>query len=157
MPETYTFASPVQLAVSYPEAVVASGSYPLAQPDPSLATLAYLQAEFPERWAKNDAVRSKVSGSLAECFLSLLPAPDKLDGVFWAIENSVLRIWTFIDRPDDVIEEPIYQAQMRFMEFFPGLACDFSVIYRFGKPVVGITPAGARRVVLPRDSNVDQG
>lgn len=157
MSETRTVSSPTQFGVSCAPAVSVFGSYLLAEPDPSLANLSYLQAEFPERWAKSDAVASKVSGSLAESFLSLVPTPEKLDGVFWAIEDSVLRIWTFIDRPDDAIEEPVYHAQMRFMEIFPGLACDFSVIYRFGKPLNEITPAGARQVVLSSNSNVDQG
>jgi len=108
--------------------------------------LGYLRAEFPSQWSYLPHVSSTITNSLAKFFLSFLPVDPRIERVYWAYEVSVLRIWTIVDNPDDVVEEPIYEAQLRFMDKFPDLECDFSVIYRLGKPVEDIRPEGAHLV-----------
>ena len=95
-------------------------------------------------------VSSTISDSLAKFFVSFLPPDSKIEQIYWAFEGSVLRIWTIIDNPDDVVEEPIYEAQLRFMDKFPDVDCDFTVIYRLGKPLEEISPELANRVFIPQ-------
>lgn len=91
-----------------------------------------------------------MTNSLARFFVSFLPVDPRIENVYWISGGSVLRIWTIIDTPDYVLERPIYEAQLRFMDKFPDLECDFSVIYRFGKPVEEIRPEGAALVPRPQ-------
>lgn len=76
-----------------------------------------------------------VSSAIEDNFVNLLPKDERIERVFWAFENEILRIWTVIDKPDFEFETKIYDAQLAFMDLIPELGCDFSVIYRFGKPV----------------------
>jgi len=91
-------------------------------------------------------VSSTITHSLAKFFAFFLPPDPRIERVYWAFEGSVLRIWTIIDHPDDVLEASIYEAQLRFMDKFPDLECDFSVIYRLGKPVEEVRPEEAHLV-----------
>jgi hypothetical protein len=84
-----------------------------------------------------------VSSALEDNFVNLLPKDERIERVFWAFENEVLRIWTVIDNPDFEFETKIYDAQLSFMDLIPELGCDFSVIYRFGKPVSSLKPTTA--------------
>ena len=74
-----------------------------------------------------------ITQTLGDSFVSLLPLDPRIERVYWAFEGPVLRIWTIIDQPDFSLESPIYDAQLKFMDKFPELECDFSVNYRFGK------------------------
>jgi hypothetical protein len=84
-----------------------------------------------------------VSSALEDNFVNLLPKDERIERVFWAFENEVLRIWTVIDTPDFEFETKIYDAQLGFMDLIPELGCDFSVIYRFGKPLNSLKPTTA--------------
>jgi len=105
--------------------------------------LAYLQAEFPTEWPRLPNISSTVTHSLAKFFVSKLPEDPRIERVYWAFEGAVLRIWTIIDNPDYEFEKSIYEAQLEFMDAFRDLECDFSVIYRLGKPVEYFKMEGA--------------
>ena len=108
--------------------------------------LAYLQAEFPTEWLRLPNISSTVTHSLAKFFVSKLPEDPRIERVYWAFEGAVLRIWTIIDHPDYEFEKSIYGAQLQFMDTFPELECDFSVIYRLGKPLEDFELEGATPV-----------
>ena len=112
----------------------------------NLRHLAYLQTEFPTEWPRLPDISSTVTHSLAKFFVSKLPKDPRIERVYWALEGTVLRIWTIIDNPDYEFEKSIYQAQLGFMDAFGDLECDFSVIYRLGKPVEYFKMEGAMLV-----------
>jgi hypothetical protein len=114
--------------------------------DYNLRSLAYLQAEFPTEWPRLPSISSTVTHSLAEFFVSKLPEDPRIERVYWALEGTVVRIWTIIDQPDYEFEKSIYDAQLRFMDTFRELDCDFSVIYRLGKPLERFNMEGAMLV-----------
>ena len=114
--------------------------------EPNLPHLAYLQAEFPSEWPNLPNISSTVTHSLARFFVSKLPEDLRIERVYWAFEGTILRIWTIIDHPDYGFEKSIYEAQLRFMDTFPELECDFSVIYRLGKPLEYLKMEGATLV-----------
>jgi hypothetical protein len=90
---------------------------------------------------------STMTHSLAHAFLDFLPAGSRVERVYYSPDKDFLRVWTIIPEPDLAIEEPIYDAQLRFMDKFPEYACDFSVIYRLGKPVEDVSPQGFSRIL----------
>lgn len=51
-----------------------------------------------------------------------------------------------MDRPDFEYEKNIYKAQQSFMDTFPELECDFSVIYRQGKNYIDIKPITSAQI-----------
>lgn len=106
--------------------------------DPQMP-LGYLRAEFPSEF-------TNVANSLAKFFLERLPKDNRIEHVYWFSEDDVLKVWIVIPEPDFNLEEPVYAAQMWFIEKFPDLACDFYVIYRFGKSVKDIEPQGAHKI-----------
>jgi len=112
----------------------------------NLRLLAYLQTEFPSEWPRLPNISSTVTHSLAKFFLSKLPDDLRIERVYWAFEGTVLRIWTILDHPDYEFEKIIYEAQLQFMDTFPDLECDFSVIYRLGKSVENLKIEGAMLV-----------
>jgi hypothetical protein len=112
----------------------------------NLRPLAYLRAEFPTEWPRVPNISSTVTHSLAEFFVSKLPKDPRIERVYWALAGTVVRIWTIIDYPDYEFEKWIYKAQLGFMDAFRELECDFSVIYRLGKPVEYFKIEGAMLV-----------
>jgi hypothetical protein len=90
---------------------------------------------------------STLTHSLAHAFLDFLPPGSQVERVYSSPDKDFLRVWTIIPEPDFAIEEPIYEAQLRFMDKFPEYACDFAVIYRQGKPVEDVSPQGFVRIL----------
>jgi hypothetical protein len=86
-----------------------------------------------------------ITQTLGEFFVELLPGDTRkrIERVYWTFEGPVLRIWSVIQSPDSQLEHPIYDAQLSFMDKFPELEFDFSVIYRFGKNLKDIRPEGS--------------
>lgn len=104
--------------------------------EPLIDSLAHLRSDEEGKSQVIPASSSGfVSSALEDNFVNLLPKDDRIERVFWAFENEILRIWTVIEKPDFDFEAKIYDAQLAFMDLIPELDCDFSVIYRFGKPV----------------------
>lgn len=109
--------------------------------DLTLHALAYLNDEFP---SLRPHVYSNVSNSLGKFFVSFLPCDARIRDVLWAFEPPFLRIWTVIDQPDFEFEKLIYEAERRFLDKIDDdYACDFTVVYVFGKPIARIRPTGA--------------
>ena len=101
----------------------------------------YIRAEFPTIFA------TTVTNTLDQFFLTLLPNDPRIEHVYWEWqEDNILRVWVIIPGPDFSVESPIYDAQVKFMEQFPKYACDFYVIYRFGKDLESVRPQNARLV-----------
>ncbi len=95
-------------------------------------------------WPDATHASSTVGNSLANLFVSQLPADPRVERVYWDYDGQTLKVWTVIDLPDDEIEGPIYDAQLAFMDKLSDLECDFTVIYRFGKPIESVWPTGAK-------------
>jgi hypothetical protein len=112
-----------------------------------LPSAGYLQVEFPSEYWSFQNVSTLITHSLERFFLERLPKDQRIEHVYWDSEDDVLKIWTIIPEPDLALETPIYKAQMEFIEKFPQYQCDFSVIYRFGKPLNEVSPQGARAVL----------
>jgi len=95
-----------------------------------------------------DSSSSKfVSSEIQLNFLALLPNDPRIERVYWAFEQQILRIWTVVDTPDFQFEKKIYAAQLRFMDHFPELETDFCVIYRFGKSFDRLRPSSAHQIL----------
>ena len=105
----------------------------------------YLRIEFPSECWNFPNFTSTVDHILQR-FVKMLPRDPRIEHVYWEPEDDVLKICTIIPEPDFELEAPIYDAQLAFMDAFPTYECDFSVIYRFGKPLDEIEPQGARRI-----------
>ena len=112
-----------------------------------MPSLGYLRVEFPSECWSFQGVATTVTHSLAKAFVDRLPKDKRIEHVYWFSEEDTLKIWTVIPEPDFALEEPLYEAQMFFMEKFPEYECDFSVIYRFGKTLQDIQPQGARQIL----------
>jgi hypothetical protein len=90
---------------------------------------------------------SNVTGTLEDFFVALLPNDARVEHVYWEWQmDDIIRVWIVIPDPDFSLEAPIYDAQMDFMQKFPKFACDFYIIYRFGKTLESIRPQNARRI-----------
>jgi hypothetical protein len=90
-----------------------------------------------------------VSSAIEDNFIRLLPDNPRIECMYWSFEHQVLRIWTVIDNPDFDFESQIYDAQLKFMDLYEEVECDFSIIYRLGKPFDALKPAVATQL-LPK-------
>jgi len=120
---------------------------PLARDLHNLPSVGYLRAESPSEFWEFPHIADTVTHSLAGFFAALLPKDKRIEHVYWFSEDDVLKVWTVIPEPDFEIQEPVYQAQMDFMEKFPEYECDFSVIFRFNRPFDDVKPHGAHSVL----------
>ena len=103
-----------------------------------------LHGELPsECWWNNATL---VTYSLERFFVEMLPDDARIERVYWTWGEEALRIWAVIPEPDFSIQEPIYEAQLAFMDKFPEYLFDFHIIYRFGRPHEAVKPQGSRRV-----------
>jgi hypothetical protein len=109
-------------------------------------SLQQLDTDSPDSWRYQPHVSSTLTDSLPAFFASLLPADRRIERVYWIQDRLLFNVWTVIDQPDDEIETSIYDAQVRFIQMFPELECDFTVLYRFGRPEQEIRPAEALSV-----------
>jgi hypothetical protein len=107
--------------------------------------IGYLRAEFPSECWQFPEVATTVTHSLEQFFAALLPKDPRIEHLYWFSEEDLLKIWIIIPEPDFSLEEPIYDAQVKFMEKTE-YACDFSVLYRFGKSIDDIKPQDAHLV-----------
>lgn len=104
-------------------------------------SLSYLHDEFP---SLRPYVYSNVSNSLGKFFVSFLPRDARIRDVLWTFEpNFLLRVWTVVDEPDFEFEKHIYEAERSFLDKIDDVACDFTIVYAFGKPISDIRPTGA--------------
>src|SRR5262249_30941142 len=107
-----------------------------------IPSFGYFRAEFPSECWDFPNIADTVTHSLAAFFIALLPKDKRIEHVYWFSEDDVLKVWTVIPEPDFSVQEPIYQAQIAFMEKLPELECDFSIIFRFERPLDEIKPQG---------------
>lgn len=104
-------------------------------------SLAYLHDEFP---SLRPYVYNTVSNSLGKFFVSFLPQDARIRDVLWAFEPPfLLRVWTVVDEPDFEFEKHIYEAERSFLGKIDDVACDFTIVYAFGKLISDIRPTGA--------------
>jgi hypothetical protein len=107
---------------------------------PGIPSVDYVLAEFPtEPWRVLYAETSNTH-TLEQYFMSLLPQDPHIEHIYSNWNEDVLRIWIVIPEPDFKVEAPIYEAQMNFIQKIRDCACDFRVIYRFGRSLESIRP-----------------
>ena len=116
--------------------------------EPRVSWFAYFLARHQTLWPCAPHASLTIKDSLADYFVASLPEDQRIERVYWNFGGSILKVWTIVNVPDDEVEDPIYNAQLKFMDKFPELDCDFVVIYRLGKPLDDIRPAGTRVVLL---------
>ncbi len=98
-------------------------------------------------WVSTDVSSSRfVSSAIEDSFLNLLPIDPRIKRVYWAFENEMLRIWTITESPDFKFDSSIYKAQQAFMDIWPELDCDFSVIYCAGKDIDSLHPTHSTQI-----------
>ena len=139
-------SAPLTIVSSLSSHVLASRSQVSPVGETAVQELAFIIAEFPTEWPRLPNISSTVTHSLARFFVWRLPEDPRIERVYWAFEGSVLKIWTIINQPDFEFEKSIYETQFRFMDAFPDVECDFSVIYRLGKPLEDFELEGATPV-----------
>ena len=93
--------------------------------------------------SRHPILGSPLTEILAKDFVSHLPEDPKIQAVFWAFEKETLRIWTIITEPDLSLENEITGSQLKFIDQYPNLEYDFSVIYSFGKDIKDLHPDGS--------------
>lgn len=93
--------------------------------------------------SRHPILGSPLTDLLAKDFVSHLPEDPKIQAVFWAFEKETLRIWTIITEPDLSLENEITGSQLKFIDQYPNLEYDFSVIYSFGKDIKDLHPDGS--------------
>lgn len=93
--------------------------------------------------SRHPILGSPITDLLTKNFVSYLPEDPKIQAVFWAFEKETLRIWTIITEPDLSLENEITGSQLKFIDQYPNLEYDFSVIYSFGKDIKDLHPDGS--------------
>jgi hypothetical protein len=72
----------------------------------------------------------------------------KIEGVeslYVRKDRGCLRIWTVLDDTNVLVEDKVYDAQLRLMDRLD-IPCDCSIIFRQGKDPTAVQPAGALRL-----------
>jgi len=72
-----------------------------------------------------------------------------IERVFIRKDDDFMRIWMVIPDINIGTEDRIYAAQMAFMGKFPGIPCDFSVIFRQDLDLPAVWPVGSQ-ILLSR-------
>ncbi len=96
--------------------------------------------------AFSDSILHSVGAHLAGS-LSHIPG---IERIFVRKDDDFVRVWTVIADMDLPAEDQIYAAQLAFMDRFRDIPLDFSVIFRQGKDLETIRPAGAHEVYAAR-------
>jgi len=66
-------------------------------------------------------------------FVDMVTGVSAIERVLVRKDVDHLRIWMIVDEPDLNAEDQIYLAQLAFMDKFPEVPCDFSVVFRQGR------------------------
>lgn len=106
----------------------------------------YLRYEFPS--LLNSACFHSVDSaydSVERIFAAEVGRIEGVEELYVRKDRDYYRIWTVLNEPDVVIEDKIYEAQLRFMDQLD-LPCDFAVIFRMGKDPAAVRPFGAHRI-----------
>ena len=140
-------ANPVHQAMTQVSSIAVASVEEVTH-EPVWPWFAYFLARYPTLWPCAPHASSTIKDSLADYFVASLPEDQRIERVYWDFDGIILKVWTIVNVPDDEVEDPIYDAQLRFMARFPELDCDFVVIYRLGKALDDMWPAGARAVLL---------
>ncbi len=91
-------------------------------------------------------VSDSIFHSIESRFKDQLSSIDGIERVFIRKDDDFFRIWLVIPAMDLAIEDRIYAAQLSFMDRFPDIRFDFTIIFRQGKDPASIRPQGARLV-----------
>jgi hypothetical protein len=80
-----------------------------------------------------------------------LPDDHRIERVYWTTgwrntHGTVLKVWTVITQPDERLQRTVYAAESRFLDAFPNLPVDFSILFRRERPHEHFTPRGAQRI-----------
>src|SRR5207253_177572 len=100
------------------------------------------------RVIRPDGAFTAVSQSVATNFAKFLPDSPFVERVAWAWEGDVLRVWTVLSRRDRGLQRLIYAAESRFLELVPQRRCDFTVVFRDGRPLAEVLPTSVQSLIL---------
>ncbi len=91
-------------------------------------------------------VSDSISDSIGSRFKDQIASIHAIERIFIRKDGDFFRIWLVIPAMDLAIEDRIYAAQLSFMDRFPDIRFDFTIIFREGKDPALIRPQGARLV-----------
>ena len=90
-----------------------------------------------------------VSAAIEREFARMVTQIPDVERIFIRKDDDFMRIWTVIPDISIEVEDRIYAAQMAFMGKFPGIPCDFSVIFRQDLDLAAVWPVGSQ-ILLSR-------
>jgi hypothetical protein len=122
-------------------------------PDKCIGTV-YLGGEIPDspEWKlgrsrslsnQEGLVSDTLTNSLGRYLQSQFSSIREIERIFLREDSDFYRVWTVIPDMDIDLEDRICDAQLAFMDTFPDIRLDFSLIFRKGKPESAIRPSGA--------------
>ena len=91
-------------------------------------------------------ISDSVFHSIEAIFVNSLSAIGGIERIFVRKDNDFFRVWVVIGDMDLQVEDQVYAAQLAFMDQFPEIPFDFSMIFRQGKDPASIQPSQARLV-----------
>ena len=91
-------------------------------------------------------VSNSIFDSIESRFKDQIASIHAVERIFIQKDGDFFRIWLVIPAMDLAIEDRIYAAQLSFMDRFPDIRFDFTIIFREGKDPASIQPQGARLV-----------
>lgn len=121
--------------------------------DENIVTLHYTGAHFPycPPWRPSRTI--EVSGtttwtntyddSIAKRAEEKFSAIPGVEQVYARRDSDFYRVWTVVPEMNRDLEDQICAAELAFMDRFPDIRFDFTVIFRQGKDPASIRPSGA--------------
>jgi hypothetical protein len=111
---------------------------------------AYFSAVTTAAAALEKKICDTVVDSLGARLAAELSNVPGVERVFLRRDEDFFRVWTVIADMDLATEDRIYAAQFAFMDRFPEIPFDFSVIFRQGRDAGTLKPAGAHEAPATR-------
>lgn len=91
-------------------------------------------------------ISDTVFHSIEAVFVNSLSTIRGIERILIRKDNDFFRVWVVIGDMDLEIEDQVYAAQLAFMDQFPDIPFDFTMIFRQGKDPASIQPSQARLV-----------
>ena len=85
-----------------------------------------------------------LSSAIERDFVQMVSKIPEVERILIRKDLDYMRIWTVIRDTDVDVEDRIYDAQLAFMDKFPDIPCDFSVIFRQDLDPTSINPLNAQ-------------
>lgn len=79
-------------------------------------------------------------------FVERLSRIRQIEHVVSRVEDGIVKLWAIIDQPDVNVENQVYDTQLTLMDDFPETLFDFYIIFRQGRSLDEVNPAGTTRL-----------